>query len=514
LDAFKALIHSIRHDDYNWLPLLPLVPFNLMFGTGRLSYVLSIANLYAFPTILLFVFLFKSLMTRNRETGSTFLSFITCVTLAFLPQFWIPILHGWPDVVGVLIIAIIILITFEKPLERQSTLRLVAVGFLLALAVMMRRWYAYWVVSFLLALTLERLIYNFREHGFKIKNYLPFAGKVFLIGTVSLLLFFSIATPIAKRMLVTNYADIYSAFKTYDSVTSMLMNYFGPTYMFFFALGTVQSLLNKKTQYISFFFLIQFITVVLLFARVQNFDRQHIYLIIPALVFFVSLSISDIIRRLRTALYKTVLLLCFIGILGLNFSYGLIPEAPVYLKRLEPLFTRIRYYPVVRNDLNEMTALLNVVKDLCKTQNDSVYVLSSSTILNDDMLRTACLLGNQGMCRNILGASHVDKRDGFPKQFLDAKYIILADPIQYHLRPEDQRVVGVLAARVGDPNSIGSSYEKLPYEFRLDNNVKVCIYEKKKPFKCGDLDNLSQMFLTYYPDKEDMFRIQDNLCRN
>lgn len=59
-----------------------------------------------------------------------------------------------------------------------------------------------------------------------------------------------------------------------------------------------------------------------------------------------------------------------------------------------------------------------------------------------------------------------------PKQFLSATHVVVADPVQFHLRPEDQRVVGILGEDILSGKGIGASFERLPYEFSLDNNVQ------------------------------------------
>ncbi|MFB0528001.1 MAG: hypothetical protein ACETVT_03895 [bacterium] len=71
--------------------------------------------------------------------------------------------------------------------------------------------------------------------------------------------------------------------------------------------------------------------------------------------------------------------------------------------------------------------------------------------------------------KQILPTHNVDERGGFPSEFLTARYVVVAYPIQYHSRLEGQRVVGTLAEFIVDGGNIGTSYKQLPYEFALDN---------------------------------------------
>lgn len=159
--------------------------------------------------------------------------------------------------------------------------------------------------------------------------------------------------------------------------------------------------------------------------------------------------------------------------------------------------------------MNELASLVDMLENFARTKRDGhVYTVASSVVLNDDILRNACVsLGKSSeLCGSILSASHVDKRDGFPQQFLPSELVIVAEPIQYHLRPEDQRVVGILADQILNQRGIGKSYRKLPYVVVLSENVRVFVYEKIHPFGKSDLENLSKLFIERYPDKKEIFK--------
>src|SRR5262245_38826641 len=72
------------------------------------------------------------------------------------------------------------------------------------------------------------------------------------------------------------------------------------------------------------------------------------------------------------------------------------------------------------------------------------------------------------LSKRILTTRDVDKRDGFPRALLTAKYVIVASPIQYHVSPRDQRVVGIPEQLILDGRNIGASFVKLLYQFNLD----------------------------------------------
>jgi hypothetical protein len=515
-DAFQAIRHfitSIRHDDYNLLPILALMPFRFLFGGGRLPYILAIANLYAFPSILLFFFLFKTTLFSSCPKQS-FLPYLSSLTLSLLPQFWVPVLRGFPDVIGVLIITVVLLFYFRHPLEEQTFINLLLVSLLLVLMTLMRRWYAFWVVSFFVALSFDGFIFKYSAYRFEIKKYMPALRNVLFIGITSAFLFFLIATPLAKRMLLTDYADIYSAYRDYDSLIVPIRNiyyYFGfiPIFLFFFS--SFLLMLDKKTRRYSLFLFLQFIFIFLLFSRTQNFGPQHLYLLIPTIAIFMSLIAIEILPP-KPLLYKILFLVPFVFIYSINFSCTLIPRAYTYFERFTSPLLGMRYFPLVRRDIGVFNDLLTALNHLIQSKNDMIYVLSSSVILNEDILNNASRMYHMTIHNHILPVYHVDKRDGFPHHFFDAKYVIMGEPIQYHLNPNDQRVIGILGNQILHHERIGSSYERLPYEFNLDDNVRVSIYEKKYPVRGSDIEDLSKLFISYYPDKKAKFKIDRLPC--
>jgi hypothetical protein len=513
LEALKTLFHSVRRDEYNYLAALFLLPFNFAFGNGRLSYILSITDTYAIPAAFFFgVLLMKIVRPREKESLAVF--FIVLLTVALFAPLWNPLLRGYPDVVGVLIINALLLLLFAgRSIDQCNVSRLVAIGVLLAFLVLLRRWYAYWVVSFFIAIAIERLLFLFPKHRLDLKHYRPSARSIFVVGAVSAGLFFLAATPVAKKMLVTDYSDIFSAYKVNVTVAQSFMrwyHYFGFSFVMLSLFGVAQSIFGSNTRRISMFLLIQSIAAFLLFSRVQDFGSQHYYLFVPTMIVFISLSAISVYLRLNKRILRILFLGGYTLILFLNFSVVFIQKASDYLDKIAFLLPGERHFPYFRSDMNEIALLVDILENIARTKRDGhVYTVASSIVFNDDILRNACLsLGKSSeICGNVLPASHVDKRDGFPQQFLASELVLVAEPVQYHLRPDDQTVVGVLTDHILNQKGIGKSYRKLPYEVVLNENVRVLVYEKIHPFGKSDLENLSKMFMERYPDRKEIFKI-------
>lgn len=521
MHAIKELYRTIQHDDYNLLPVAFLTPYYALFGPDRITYILAIAGVYAFPASILSAIFIEKYFSDTDGGNSSAVLFLSLSTFLFLPQYWIPILFGFPDAVGIVFIYLIFFLLVRKPFEEQKFRDLIWLGILLTLLIMLRRWYAYWVVSFFIAIAIERFFALSTKYSFQVKSYMPMVRNIFIVGAISLTLFFILARPIAERMLSTDYADIYSAFKRTGSIVQFfhnLYNYFGLFTSALFLISLANGLFSSKTR--NFFILLvsQFLCSILIFSRVQDFSIQHHYLVIPTIIMSISIFVVSVFNRMKNITTKSILLLCYISILMIQFSVMFNHKASDYFFRLTPLFSWDRHYPLVRNDLSEIHKLLERLADLTSGGGQKVYVIGSSIIFNDDILRNACLSFSysKSFCDRILHASHIDKRDGFPVTFLSASYVAIAAPTQYHERPEDQMVVGILADEIRNSKGIGYSFEKLSYEFALDNDVRISIYKKIKPFNESDLTKLEGIFLNVYPQKKDIFsfsRIQlsDNI---
>ncbi|MBV8361158.1 MAG: hypothetical protein JO189_24955 [Deltaproteobacteria bacterium] len=104
----------------------------------------------------------------------------------------------------------------------------------------------------------------------------------------------------------------------------------------------------------------------------------------------------------------------------------------------------------------------------------------------------------------ILTSAEVDKRDKFPLMLLNAEYVLVAVPIQYHLRPQDQRVVGLPAEALLMQKNIGNAFSRLPESFLLDDNVKVYIFRKIRPITKEELSELEKECERVYPDRPDV----------
>jgi hypothetical protein len=511
MNTLDSLINSVRNDDYNPLPVLPLVPFAWLFGTSRLTYILAITNVALLPSVFIITVLAQRVLSQQ-FSRSSFILISTSVLM--LHALWVPVLRGMPDVLGILVIGNILLRLFAQPFAEQKLSHLVTIGLLLCLLVLIRRWYAFWVVSFFPALAVVQCLDIYQHHGVVWRQYINTIRNIIIIGMTFSIALFTIATPLMLRILHTDYADIYSAYKSSHSLlesAEKLIPYFGWGVIICGLSGLVWLVTRKDTRVVGSFLITQLFIVFGLFLRTQDFGMQHYYLLMPAIGLGIAVMLIGLWTQINNKLWRLISVGFVFVVLITSFITAFIPKASNVSNILGSFVPQARFYPFIRHDMDELARLLNHLNKLEARQQGDIYMLASSFTLNSEILDVACRFSTQqwDFCDHLLNTNDVDKRDGFPRQFLHAHYLVVASPVQYHLRAEDQRVVGVLLREVMKKQGIGSSFQRLPDEFRLDNEITVWIYEKVKPFDSADLDALANEFVGYYPHLRHVFSITD-----
>jgi hypothetical protein len=226
--------------------------------------------------------------------------------------------------------------------------------------------------------------------------------------------------------------------------------------------------------------------------------------------------VQDFFRWVQGRIGKAAVFLVIMVASLANFSATFLPRAGGLLKALDFALPAVRQYPTIRTDLDQVQALLDTLNEISKDSESTIYILASSFSLNSSIAQEGCLLlqrPHRELARKIALTNDVDKRDGFPVQFLKARYVVLTTPVAYHLAPQDQKVIGVLADQLVKGEGIGKSYEKLNYEFRLDDGSSAFIYKKSRPLDPNDLKALSDQFIEFYPNNRAEFELSPDLIR-
>ena len=278
------------------------------------------------------------------------------------------------------------------------------------------------------------------------------------------------------------------------------------------AAGQILLLKNERSRRLGLFLLVQFLVSFVTFTRTQDILACHAYL--PAGTFLILTGVC--LTKVRDVVASTHARTVMLGVIGLaimlaNFTIVLQPGADRVLRSVAWALPRSRHAPMTRNDLPELRRFVSTLNGLTANSEQTVYVLSSSEILNASIVSNACqMLGPDGtkLQRHILSTSDVDRRDGFPRGLVNADLVVVTEPIGYHLAPDDQRVIGVPAGEILGSRGIGAAYRRLPESFALDSRTTALIYRRQRLWTEEDRRRLTTIFVQWYPSHRSEFDLE------
>ncbi|KES10498.1 hypothetical protein SASC598O02_009600 [Snodgrassella alvi SCGC AB-598-O02] len=491
--AVKDIIHSIDYDDYNPSPILILTIFKFLPISSRLAYILAINLIYLFPIALIFALLQKKISNTNKVVGSQILDYILVIT--FVP-FWVSSLRGFPDLCGLFFIILSIYYVISIDLTQKIDLKnSIKIGLCLWLAFLLRRWYAYTIVSLYVTLPFLNIFYNNKKLNINLLKYT--AANFFLSGLTSIIFVCLFQKHLLLRIFSTNYSYIYSAYRFnigYSIKITLL--YSG---ILFCLLALIFSIIilrngNNKSKVITIFSWSNLILSFSLFTHTQSVGQQHIMPFTFWILFLFSQGIYFILEKvckIKYNLYTIIGLSAFLTISHLSSLFNIfkIDEDSSY-NFLPKLHT-----PLKTDNYSEYIELVKDIEYLTKN-NKKITVFSSSSTLNSDLLDN---LSNKELNKNLTYESQIDLRDGFRVGSIMSEYVVVTDPIQLHVNSSGQKVIFIPASDILSKKGIGKAYSKISRKYLLKNNTSAWIYKKDRAFRVDEVDDLLTNFYQYYP---------------
>lgn len=504
--SLKQLYVSVLYDDYSLLPtLFTLLPIKI-FGSSFTGYVLSIYTVFLFPFYILSLLLLLKLLQDFELLNKTHISiFLVCF---LFPAIIAPMLGGYLDSIGIVPIIAIILLIYLEDKNRLDFKQIICLSLLLVFLTLTRRWYSFWVVSFFFSYVISLLLTNlFKKVDNSFKIIKTGVLRITAVGITSLLTLLIFFFSFAKRALLNNFADIYSAynFGDWSNKINALIEHFGIFILLLTIGGIITGIYNRKLRFITLFLTTQVVLIFILFTRIQSFASHHYYLLSVNIIVLIFVFFVNIVMKFRSRCWLKHLTLIIILILVTTnfFSTFFIYSNPI-VSLAKPVLSKFKQLPRIREDIQTLHEIKNDLNKL-SSPNKKIYTLSSSSILNDDILRNLDLPESFNAVPNLELTHHVDKRDGFPLQFLDSDIIIVALPFQFHLEEKDQQVIKILAHEVTDGRL--SKYYKKINNYEIDNNVLVNVYTKIQEIPYTDIDYLLNEFKQIYPEYPELFKI-------
>lgn len=414
-----------------------------------------------------------------------------------MSAFYAPVIMGFYDAFSLLFLSLAYLLIFDNYLDYYNLEKSIYLALTLLLTLFGRRYFAFAVTGFAITVIFSCIIKLaiVSEKKERFYEYLKNGLVVIFSMGIPMLFFFR---GFIRLSITGNLKVAYSGYQARYLTDNYknLINYFGAIVVIFIVVIFIGNIIQKNNmEYIGFNIASMLITTVLFF-NVQSMAMQHYYIVIIPIVLLVIQGVVYVYKhRCR---YST---LVAIIVMTISFTLSLSGNS-VTFKNMN-LFSNCKLSPVVRKDLPQLQLLTNYLKQY-SDEGKTIYVLASSEILNDDILRRINMPDMLESVPNLCSTSHVDLRDGFSTDFLTADYVVVANPIQVHLNLDNQRVISLLADEFISQKPLSDNYNEME-SFKLDNGVVATIYERTLPFNEYQIQYLRELFNQYYSDYPQLF---------
>jgi hypothetical protein len=452
----KSVYEMILSDDYN--VLAALLPAFLMkvFGSSRAVFVLAIVNFYTLPCVMIVYSIAKHYTTRPVVISAAAL--FSCPTLLYLS------LSGFVDIGGMIPA---LLCCWLYLAGKENAKKYFLLGLLLTLTILFRRWYAFFALSFVLAMLFDCLLSH--------KKLFYVIVTILHMGFLLLMFFGDFVT----GKLLADYGSLYADYK-FSLVTDLRITtrYFGVIPLALTALGGIWLALRKKDR-TALFLVLQMGLCFFLFVHTQTHGQQHMLLYIPAFLVALIAILSSVSLSTRSA----TVLLCL----------SLVCSANVLVSRSQPSsISEIRHFALVpdfylhspkRNDTKEILALKQYL-DQTVPKDQHAGILASSFVLNEDILRNVQASlnvknagGTEADSKYIINLPAVDSRDHDIAALYWVEYMVVATPAQTHLPEGSQRLVTEPVKSFEGQTDFARAFEKLEREFSF-SGIRVSVYRR------------------------------------
>lgn len=477
----RTVYDSVLTLDYNYLIALPATLFARMFGESRYVFLAAILNFGYVPLLLL---IWAAAKRKTRYPAAA-----TLTVLFLLPYMMRCVVEGFVDVSGcVLTLSALLLYLLDQ--NRNDFGRFLLLGVCLAGAVLLRRWYAFFAVACLLALALDCICFR--------RSAVPFLGAV---AGAAFTLGFGFQ-PLVSQRLMADYSSLYVAYDM-GLDRDVLMVCFNEGFLVLAALLTANLWLIRRrdSRETGVFLLVTTVLCYLLFIRVQTHGQQHLLLYAPVQIIIVLLTVARLQaleKRRVTALVLAVSLLPTLS----PFLPGERPGSILELENPEPL-PAFSWRPPCRDDAQEIVALIRRL-DRFGEQGKTVGVLASSFQLNKEILVNAeaslSIPRVSEVDRSyLMTLPQVDQRDGWQDRLFQCDILVVADPVQVHLEPENQMVVMLPAEELLEGTGFSAAYRQMEETMQV-GDLTVCFFEKVREPTEEEQEELRSRFYALHPD--------------
>lgn len=479
--GIKIVIYTIFYSDYNYLAAIFPSILMAILGKNRTIYTVGITIFYYIPFIFIFLVTVKPFFEKSKYKNV----YMTISTLTCLPILIYLNYMGYVDVGGLILILLLFKITKKSNYGIKNN---IIIGTILMTLFFFRRWYMFYIISFLVTLFIFDL-YSFIKYGANKEKFFKYLKKYLAIGitmiaivvlTVVLNFILFKDDPTFKwewgnfyivKLLFNNYGDLYSGYnRPLSSDLIAIGNKFGYITIVLVWFSILIAIKNRKHIKEVLFLSTQTILCFILFENTQSHDVHHFLLYVVNIM----LSVSYIFINSNKKVTKGIVIsmLCINIILSIPFCYksSLVKGLRKYL-----IINSIDLNALSRDDLEEFEKVNEEITRLSEGGTKKVYINASSNVINDSMIYSYDKTTGKSFESKsfLLEVSHVDSRDNVPKTLKGADVVIVTNPDQLHMVPENQKII---------------SYINKIFLDEQYNNILCNNFEKIENMKIGEVN--------------------------
>lgn len=451
---WSAVYESIGTSDYNYVAALPSALWIMLFGSSRAAYIAGLLTMYILPFFVMVYSLAKKLSKAPL--------FAFCAAVFSIPAAAYMAFIGFVDVGGLLIMAACYNLYYTRDGTAGKWYRYAAIGVLLVLVMVFRKYFAFFSVSFLTAMAVDCIVFRRKW------RYL------FITAGVSALLLVTVLFPFLTGILLKDYGTLYSGYK-YPVLTDikLITRYFGSVFIVLLITVPFVSAIRRHEPRPVFVW-IQILVCAAMFISTQTHGQQHLLLYMPALAVLVMFLVNNISKQWM------LIAVCLLA--AVNTLNVFVPrQQPNSIQEIDhiALFPDYSMQPQRRDDTE---AILALKRDLDKAipEGSRCSVLASSFLLNDSILRNVEPSLNVGISRDpdyITALPDVDSRDSWRLgEIYTADYILAAIPAQTHLAAGEQTIVDEAVSSFANGTDIAESFEEVQGFARELDGFEVRLY--------------------------------------
>ncbi len=500
--AFKQVYHSINASDFNQaMPLLLTLPLKL-FGASYTTYIILNFVLCVIPGIIMMTLCVWKLM---RKAGLVEVPlFVPLFLFSATPSLYYTVFRGFMDPIICILAGGVILLSIDFDFKHFELKRCVTIAVLLLAITICRRYFPMWVIGYIVVVC---VLFLFQlkttkpgERKHLIRGFFLNMGSIgIFVGSTLLLVF-----PGYVRMELSpkSYGLAYNGLRS-GNLRSMA-GFFGSIVLAIATLGSiaVAYAVPKLRPYLAALGLGLGASLAA-YGMIGSMDYFHSSIFLPFLWILLAVPVTVLVSQTRGLIRKAGCVGIAV-IITLNFSVCFFPFLFRDSLKNIPLFTTMRYAPMVREDLDSIHIMVKELAALSQKKR-SVYVLASSDVLNSNLLQLSHMPERDNALPTLCVTHDVDVTEGFPAAFLTADIVVVADPIQTHLYEGSQEVVRYLAEQVMSKESYLGRHFELTREYQLTRGVVAKVYLKTSPLTYGDYEMLQQYYDIRYSQLPALF---------